>query len=451
MRRSVALAVAVAALAIATSGAAGAAGIPPFFTMERSPGGGPSGSRIALSGTCTRPPTVTLDVKSIADNFATLAHGAFSVAADGTWSGAVTVPRDKRARGDIFLSTLCGGLLADAPFFVTTATTTASPSLVTLPGDQGCGSFPLNDGTAGALPCMPDVKGFDANGALNPEVNFWGTPGRGLATADVDGDNETDVIVGAVGYAPPSIVSASTVSMFRLDGTSIGSFDAFGPQFSPSPTFSGGVNVAAADVNGDGRPEIIAGAGPGGGPNVKVFTPGGQLLSSFWAYDPAFAGGVTVAAADLDGDGRAEIITGPEAGGGPNVRVFTPGGQLLSSFWAYDPAFGGGVSVAAGPLGQRGEPEIVTGAGRGGGPHVRTFTPAGDPLGTGFFAYDPKFIGGVFVAIPSAGGGVERRIFTGPGLGGGPNIRVFTADGFRTASFYAGTESFTSGTRVAVR
>ena len=66
-------------------------------------------------------------------------------------------------------------------------------------------------------------------------------------------------------------------------------------------------------MTGDGVAEIITGAGPGGGPHVRVFElNGGGLteLASFFAYDPAFPGGVFVAGGDVDGDGIAEVITG---------------------------------------------------------------------------------------------------------------------------------------------
>jgi hypothetical protein len=72
------------------------------------------------------------------------------------------------------------------------------------------------------------------------------------------------------------------------------------------PAFPGGVSVAVGDLNGDGVAEIITGAGPGGGPHVKAFSLAGGVVTevaSFYAYDPAFPGGVHVADADLTGDG----------------------------------------------------------------------------------------------------------------------------------------------------
>src|SRR5262245_45891629 len=55
------------------------------------------------------------------------------------------------------------------------------------------------------------------------------------------------------------------VHVYNADGSLRDSFLAF------SEDFTGGVRVAVADVNGDGVPDVVTAAGPGGGPHVKVF------------------------------------------------------------------------------------------------------------------------------------------------------------------------------------
>jgi hypothetical protein len=90
------------------------------------------------------------------------------------------------------------------------------------------------------------------------------------------------------------------------------------------PAFRGGVNVALADVDGDEQPDLIAAPASNGGPHVRVFTAlTGVPTADWFAYDPSFTGGVNVAAGDTDGDGVAEVLTGTGAGGGPVVRRFT--------------------------------------------------------------------------------------------------------------------------------
>ena len=70
---------------------------------------------------------------------------------------------------------------------------------------------------------------------------------------------------------------------------------------------------------------FAVGADLGGQPEVHVYNPDGTLHDSFLAYDAGFTGGVTVAAGDTTGRGADDIITGAGAGGGPHVKVSTAG------------------------------------------------------------------------------------------------------------------------------
>jgi hypothetical protein len=184
-----------------------------------------------------------------------------------------------------------------------------------------------------------------------------------------------------------------------LNGTELSGFFAY------DPAFTGGVRVAAADFNPDGRAEIITAAGPGGGPHIRIVDGTGApfvsaISNSFFAFDPGFVGGVFVAAGDIDGDGIPDVVAGADAGGGPHVTAISgKTGAFLLSFFAYSASFSGGVRVAVADVTGDGIADVITAAGPGGSPHVRSFSidevPSG-PLAS-FFPFSASFSGGVYV------------------------------------------------------
>ena len=189
--------------------------------------------------------------------------------------------------------------------------------------------------------------------------------------------------------------------------------------------FTGGVNVAAADMTGDGVDDLIVASGGDRAPEVRVFDGATlQLVRSFQAYEADFTGGVYVAAGDLDGDGRADIVTGAGLAGGPRVNVFD-GRTLVAvkSFFAYESEFRGGVTVAVGDADADGYQDIVTGAGPGGGPRVRVISGRDGSTLEDYFAFDPASRTGVAVAAADFGAG-HAEVVAVP-LSGGPAVRLY--------------------------
>ncbi|KKW34700.1 MAG: hypothetical protein UY81_C0064G0005 [Candidatus Giovannonibacteria bacterium GW2011_GWA2_53_7] len=207
------------------------------------------------------------------------------------------------------------------------------------------------------------VRIFDGNGDVKRNGFFsfdgHGQGGENIIRYDLDRDGKREWIV----------AGESRVDLYDDDGTLYKSFYPY------TPAYHLGVNIAVGDLERDGSVEIVTGTENGGGPQLRIFNKDGNLIHpGFFAYDTAFRGGVNVAIGDLNGDGTNEIIAGAGVGGGPHVRVFNKDGRVINpGFFAYDPAFRGGVNVAVGDVNGDGIGDIITGPGRGGAPEMRIF------------------------------------------------------------------------------
>lgn len=246
----------------------------------------------------------------------------------------------------------------------------------------------------------PTVTVFDGGSGV-PKLAFFAlasnfTGGVNVAAGDVTGDGLPEILVApGCGTAAPSVVRA-------FDGRT----GTLVRDYPLSPVTGCGFHVAAGDVNGDGVADIVVGSASLGPSFVRVINgSSSEIIREFFPYTSAYGGGVFVAAGDVSGDGFADIVTGAGAGGTPHVRVFdgTSGNQIagaLGSFLAYPSGFAGGVRVAAGDLNGDGRAEVITGAGPGGTPHARVFDGATTSEIFGLLAFDQSFSGGIFVAAP---------------------------------------------------
>jgi sugar lactone lactonase YvrE len=245
-------------------------------------------------------------------------------------------------------------------------------------------------------------RAYRRDGSLMAEYTVFSTTyGLALSAADIDGDWTDELIVGM----GPDPKSPGTVKVLKYIGS--GFTEILTGNLSASTGY--GITVAAGDVDGDGIPEIITAPGPG--PNnpavVKVWKyRAGALteLSAFTAFDGSY--GVNVAAGDIDGDGKEEIITGagPDPKNASIVRVYTADGALIREFSPYDLNHSYGVTVTSGDLDGDGVDEIVTGLGPGpqNEPLVKVFKAGGTEIGN-FLAYPAEMDYGVRVSSGRTG------------------------------------------------
>ncbi len=169
-----------------------------------------------------------------------------------------------------------------------------------------------------------------------------------ITFGDVTGDARLEILVApSAGYALP-------VQIYSQAGTLIsGNWFPFGNKY------TGGYSIAV--LAGAGNPgKVVLGTGTGLATKVQLYNPDFTLFREWFAYEKYFKGGVHVAVGDIDGDGIEEIVAGAGAGKKPLIKVFDDSGKVkYGEFQAYSSLGNPGIEVRVMDVNFDGKKDIV--------------------------------------------------------------------------------------------
>ncbi len=260
----------------------------------------------------------------------------------------------------VLLNTTAPG--ATTPSFATQQTfaTAGLPNSVTAADLNGDGKPDLIVANFGSN-TVSVLLNTTAPGATTPSFaaqTTFATPSgpRFVTAADLNGDGKPDLII--------ANRSADTVSVL-LNTTVPG---ATTPSFAAQTAFATGSypeSVTAADLNGDGKPDLIVANGDSNTVSVLLNTTAPGATTPSFAAQTAFATGSeprSVTVADLNGDGQPDLIVANKYSNTVSVLLNTTALAQASPAFATNQDFTTGSdpeSVTAADLNGDGKPDLI--------------------------------------------------------------------------------------------
>jgi len=150
----------------------------------------------------------------------------------------------------------------------------------------------------------------DNNGGLKAQQSF--PADSTLAAGDVDFDRVDEIVVGRPETTGPLGTQIARAEIYEITPGPGFPLTLAATCYAGVPVWATALDVAVADVNGDGSGEIITIPAVGTGDTARVYDRGGTLRTSFGSYAGNATHGLRprVAGGDLDSDGIDEILIG---------------------------------------------------------------------------------------------------------------------------------------------
>ncbi|MDD5289628.1 MAG: L,D-transpeptidase [Patescibacteria group bacterium] len=247
----------------------------------------------------------------------------------------------------------------------------------------------------------PKVKILRADGSkvnefLAYDKNFKG--GVSVAGCDLDGDKKGEIVTGAESLGGPHIRIFDGFGKVKM----IGGF------FAADKKVVAGVTVGCADTNGDAKDEIVALIGAVYQKKVlKIFDREGKTLAE--TKTDLVGRGVKISRVDLGNDKVEEILISGGYLDGPKIKIYRGDLSLVNEFWSFDKNLKDGVAAVGADLNNDGKGEIVALAGVLMNPRVKILDGFGNEKNS-FLPWGEIFLGGLNGLVADFDGDTKKEI-----------------------------------------